>query len=64
MVHEMPRKLYFMKCSERQISQCILPLNIFFKSKKKDLSINSEESGESSKKKREGSLNDSSVSED
>ena len=64
MVHEMPRKLYFMKCSERKISQCILPLKIFFKSKKKDLSINSEESGESSKKKREGSLNDSSVSED
>ena len=39
-------------------------LTDFFKSKKKDLSINSEESGESSKKKREGSLNDSSVSED
>ena len=25
MVHEMPLKLYFMKCSERKISQCILP---------------------------------------
>ena len=24
--HEMPRKLYFMKCSERKISQCTLPL--------------------------------------
>ena len=57
-------KLYFMKRSERKISQCILPLKIFFKSKKRDLSINSEESVESSKKKREGSLNESSVSED
>ena len=26
MVHEMPLKLYFMKCSERKIPQCILPL--------------------------------------
>ena len=26
MFHEMPLKLYFMKCSERKISQCILPL--------------------------------------
>ena len=60
----MPLKLYFMKRSERTISQCILRLKIFFKSKKRDLSINSEESVESSKKKREGSLNESSVSED
>ena len=35
MVHEMTLKLYFMKYSERKISQCILPLidwlsNIFF----------------------------------
>ena len=35
----------------------------FFKSKSKDLNNNSEESTKSSKKKREGSLNDSSVSE-
>ena len=26
MFHEMPLKLYFMKCSERKLSQCILPL--------------------------------------
>ena len=26
MFHEMTLKLYFMKCSERKISQCILPL--------------------------------------
>ena len=35
----------------------------FFKSKKRDLSNNSEESGESNKTQRQGSLNDSSVSE-
>ena len=35
----------------------------FFKSKSKDLSNNLEESSKSSKKQREGSLNDSSVSE-
>ena len=40
-----------------------LDITNFFKSKKRDLSNNSEESGESSKKQREGSLNDSSVSE-
>ena len=40
-----------------------LDITIFFKSKKRDLSNNSEESGESSKKQRKGSLNDSSVSE-
>ena len=28
--HEMTLKLYFMKCFERKISQCILPLSIFF----------------------------------
>ena len=26
MFHEMPLKLYFMKCSERKVSQYILPL--------------------------------------
>ena len=26
MFHEMTQKLYFMKCLERNISQCILPL--------------------------------------
>ena len=40
-----------------------LDITIFFKSKKRDLSNNSEESGESSKKHRKESLNDSSVSE-
>ena len=40
-----------------------LDITKFFKSKKKDLSNNSEESGESSKKQHKGSLNDSSVSE-
>ena len=35
----------------------------FFKSKKRDLSSNWKEGGESSKKQREESLNDSSVSE-
>ena len=39
-----------------------LDITKFFKSKKKDLSNSSEESGESSKKQRKGSLNDSSVS--
>ena len=28
MFHEMTLKLYFMKCSEREISQCILPLTL------------------------------------
>ena len=28
MFHEMPLKLYLMKCSERKISQCILPFRI------------------------------------
>ena len=40
-----------------------LDVTNFFKSKIKDLSNNSEESSESSKEQREGSLNDSSVSE-
>ena len=40
-----------------------LDITNFFKRKKRDLSNSSEESGESSKKQREGSLNDSSVSE-
>ena len=40
-----------------------LDITNFFKSKKRDLSNNSEESGESSKKQHEGSLSDSSVSE-
>ena len=40
-----------------------LDITNFFKSKKRDLSNNSEEGGESSKKQREGSLNDSSVSD-
>ena len=39
-----------------------LDITNFFKSKRRDLSNNSEEGGESSKKQREGSLNDSSVS--
>ena len=40
-----------------------LDITNFFKSKKRDLRNNSEESGDSSKKNREGSSNDSSVSE-
>ena len=28
MFHEMTLKLYFMKCLERKISQCILPLTV------------------------------------
>ena len=28
MFHEMTLKLYFMKCLERKISQCILPLKV------------------------------------
>ena len=28
MFHEMSLKLYFMKCSERNVSQCILALNL------------------------------------
>ena len=39
-----------------------LDIRNFFKSKKGDLSNNSEKCGESSKKQHEGSLNDSSVS--
>ena len=38
-------------------------ITIFSKSKKRDLSNNSKEGGESSKKQREESLNDSSVSD-
>ena len=30
MFHEMTLKLYFMKCSERNISQCILHLSIHY----------------------------------
>ena len=40
-----------------------LDITNFFKSKKRNLSNNSEERGESSKKQYQGSLNDSSVSE-
>ena len=40
-----------------------LDITNFFKNKKRNLSNNSEESGESNKKQRKGSLNDSSVSE-
>ena len=29
MFHEMTLKLFFTKCSERKISQCILPLTIY-----------------------------------
>ena len=40
-----------------------LDITNFFKGKKRDLSNNSEEGGESRKKQRKGSLNDSSVSD-
>ena len=40
-----------------------LDITNFFKSEKRDLSNNFDESGKSSKKQSEGSLNDSSVSE-
>ena len=34
MFHEMPLKLYFMTCSERNVSQCILVLIIIIIDKK------------------------------
>ena len=30
MLHEMPMKLYFMKCSEKKVSQCILAFRVFY----------------------------------
>ena len=41
----------------------VVDITNFFKSKKGDLSNNSEEGGESSKKQRDGSFNDSPVSD-
>ena len=38
MFHEMALKLYFMKCLERIVSQCILALKVL-KSKKKKLAL-------------------------
>ena len=31
MFHEMPLKLYFLKCFERKVSQCILALSVVLK---------------------------------
>ena len=39
MFHEMPLKLYFMTCSERNVSQCILVLIIIIIIDKKTISV-------------------------